>query len=160
MYWNFVAIDGVIKSQLDTKLKLRCPSDCRLSVKLVPTFADRKCHVVSVTDPFFCILGFLDRHICIQALLTLQLCVRRITQCCALIWIQGTVAWCVCQMVGYSESCALNWIQGTVAWCVCQMAGYSESSATFTVLWRADNTFSRIYLKAVITVFSAYSVFL
>jgi hypothetical protein len=29
--------------------------------KLVPTFADRGCHVVSVTDPYGHILGFLDR---------------------------------------------------------------------------------------------------
>jgi hypothetical protein len=28
------------------------PSDRRLSAKLVPTFADRRCHVVSVTDPY------------------------------------------------------------------------------------------------------------
>jgi hypothetical protein len=26
-----------------------------------PTFEDRGCHVVSVTDPYGCILGFLDR---------------------------------------------------------------------------------------------------
>jgi hypothetical protein len=31
-----------------------------LSVKLVPTFADRECHVVSVTDPYGRNLGFLD----------------------------------------------------------------------------------------------------
>jgi hypothetical protein len=37
------------------------PSDRRLSAKLVPTFADRARHVVSVTDPQGCILGFLDR---------------------------------------------------------------------------------------------------
>jgi hypothetical protein len=37
------------------------PSDRRLSAKLVPTFADRWCHVVSVTDPYGRILGFLDR---------------------------------------------------------------------------------------------------
>jgi hypothetical protein len=36
-------------------------SDCRLSAKLVPTFADRGCHVVSVTDPPDHIFGFLDR---------------------------------------------------------------------------------------------------
>jgi hypothetical protein len=35
------------------------PSDRRLSAKLVPTFADRGCHVVSVTDPYGRILGFL-----------------------------------------------------------------------------------------------------
>jgi hypothetical protein len=37
------------------------PSDRCLSVKLVPTFADRGCHVVRVTDPYDRILGFLDR---------------------------------------------------------------------------------------------------
>jgi hypothetical protein len=48
------------------KTKLRCLSlranytDRRLSAKLVPTFADRGCHVVSVTDPYGRILSFLD----------------------------------------------------------------------------------------------------
>jgi hypothetical protein len=37
------------------------PSDRRLSAKLVPNFADRGCHVVSVTDPYGRNLGFLDR---------------------------------------------------------------------------------------------------
>jgi hypothetical protein len=37
------------------------PSDSRLSAKLVPTFADRGCHVVSMTDPHCRILGFVDR---------------------------------------------------------------------------------------------------
>jgi hypothetical protein len=37
------------------------PSDRRLSAKLLPTFADRGCHVVSVTDPYGSILGFLDK---------------------------------------------------------------------------------------------------
>jgi hypothetical protein len=37
------------------------PRDHRLSVKLVPTLADRGCHVVRVTDPYGRILGFLDR---------------------------------------------------------------------------------------------------
>jgi hypothetical protein len=37
------------------------PSDRRLSAKRLPTFADRGCHVVSVTDPYGSILGFLDR---------------------------------------------------------------------------------------------------
>jgi hypothetical protein len=36
-------------------------SDRRLSSKLVSTFADRGCHVVSVTDAYNRILGFLDR---------------------------------------------------------------------------------------------------
>jgi hypothetical protein len=38
------------------------PSDRRLSAKLVPIFADRRCQVVSVTDPYGRILGFLDRN--------------------------------------------------------------------------------------------------
>jgi CBS-domain-containing membrane protein len=37
------------------------PSVRRLSAKLVPTFAERGYHVVSVTDPYGRILGFLDR---------------------------------------------------------------------------------------------------
>jgi hypothetical protein len=36
-------------------------SDRHLSAKWLPTFADRRCHVVSVTDPYGRILGFLDR---------------------------------------------------------------------------------------------------
>jgi hypothetical protein len=36
-------------------------SDRRLSAKLVPTFSDRECHVVSVMDPSGRIFGFLDR---------------------------------------------------------------------------------------------------
>jgi hypothetical protein len=38
------------------------PSDRRLSAKWLPTFADRGCHVVKVTDPYGRILGFLDRN--------------------------------------------------------------------------------------------------
>jgi hypothetical protein len=33
------------------------PSDRRLSSKRLPTFADRVCHMVSVTDPYGRILG-------------------------------------------------------------------------------------------------------
>jgi hypothetical protein len=33
----------------------------RLSAKLVPTFADRGCYMVSATDPYGRILIFLDR---------------------------------------------------------------------------------------------------
>jgi hypothetical protein len=39
------------------------PSECRLSAKLVPTFADRGYHVVSVTDVYGRILGSLERSI-------------------------------------------------------------------------------------------------
>jgi hypothetical protein len=38
------------------------PNDRRLSAKWLPTFADRECHVVSVTDSYGRILGFLDRN--------------------------------------------------------------------------------------------------
>jgi hypothetical protein len=37
------------------------PSDRRFSAKWLPTFADKRCHVVSVTDPYDRILSFLDR---------------------------------------------------------------------------------------------------
>jgi hypothetical protein len=37
------------------------PRDCRLSAKLVPKFPVTGCHVVSVTDPYGRILGFLGR---------------------------------------------------------------------------------------------------
>jgi hypothetical protein len=37
------------------------PSDHRLSAKLVSTFVDRWCRVVSATDPHGRIIGFLDR---------------------------------------------------------------------------------------------------
>jgi hypothetical protein len=37
------------------------PSDRRLSAKRLPTFADKGCHVVSVTDPYGRIPCFLDR---------------------------------------------------------------------------------------------------
>jgi hypothetical protein len=37
------------------------PSDRRLSANLVPTLADRGCHVVSVTNPYGRNLGFVDR---------------------------------------------------------------------------------------------------
>jgi hypothetical protein len=38
----------------------------RLSAKLVPTSADRVCHVGSVTDPHGRILEFLDRTCCVN----------------------------------------------------------------------------------------------
>jgi hypothetical protein len=37
------------------------PSDRRFAAKWLPTFADKGCHVVSVTDSYGRILGFLDR---------------------------------------------------------------------------------------------------
>jgi hypothetical protein len=46
---------------LSPSSELYRPSDRRLSAKLVPIFADRGCHVISVADPYGRILGFLDR---------------------------------------------------------------------------------------------------
>jgi hypothetical protein len=42
-------------------IELNQPSDRRLLAKLVPTFADRGCQVVSTTDPYGLILAFLNR---------------------------------------------------------------------------------------------------
>jgi hypothetical protein len=42
-------------------IELYRQSDRCLSVKSVPIFADRECHVVSATDPHGHILGFEDR---------------------------------------------------------------------------------------------------
>jgi hypothetical protein len=47
---------------LESASELYRQSDHRLSAKLVPAIADRGCHVVSVTDPYGRILGFLDRN--------------------------------------------------------------------------------------------------
>jgi hypothetical protein len=47
--------------QVASQLYSYRPSDRRLSAKLVSTFADRGCHVVSVPDPYGSILCFLDR---------------------------------------------------------------------------------------------------
>jgi CBS-domain-containing membrane protein len=46
---------------MSSRSELYRQSDRRLSAKLVTTFADRECHVVSVTDPYGRILGFVDR---------------------------------------------------------------------------------------------------
>jgi hypothetical protein len=46
----------------ESESELYRPSDRRLSEKLVPTFADRGCHVISTTNPYGRILDFLDRR--------------------------------------------------------------------------------------------------
>jgi hypothetical protein len=51
----------VITPWPDPASELYLPGDRRLSVKLVPTFADTGCHAVCVTDPSGRILGFIDR---------------------------------------------------------------------------------------------------
>jgi hypothetical protein len=45
----------------ETTIELNRPSYRSLSARLVPTLADIECHVVSVTDPYGSIFGFLDR---------------------------------------------------------------------------------------------------
>jgi hypothetical protein len=52
------------------------PRDRRLWGKSVPTFADRRCHVVSVTDPQGCILDFLNRSRYCVFQVAPQLCSR------------------------------------------------------------------------------------
>jgi hypothetical protein len=44
----------------ESESELYRSSDRRLSSKSMPTFVNRGCHVVSVTDPYGSILGFLD----------------------------------------------------------------------------------------------------
>jgi hypothetical protein len=46
---------------LESASELYRPNDRRLTAMLVASFAYRLCHVVSVTDPYGRILGFLDR---------------------------------------------------------------------------------------------------
>jgi hypothetical protein len=50
-------------------------SDRRMSAKLVPTSADRECHVLSVTDPYGRILEFLDRTCCVNPIDNTHLCI-------------------------------------------------------------------------------------
>jgi CBS-domain-containing membrane protein len=58
---NFSVSDKKITPWPESESELYRPSDRRLSAKLVSTFADKGCHVVSVMDPYGSILGFLDR---------------------------------------------------------------------------------------------------
>jgi hypothetical protein len=61
-------ISGLAVKKLKTKTlwpesasELYRPSDRRSSAKLEPIFADRWFHAVSVTNPYGCIIGFLDQ---------------------------------------------------------------------------------------------------
>jgi hypothetical protein len=47
----------------ESAIELYRQSDRRFSAKWLPTFADKGCHVVGVTDPYGRILGFLDRSL-------------------------------------------------------------------------------------------------
>jgi hypothetical protein len=51
----------LLKLWPESASELYRPRDRHFSVKLMPAFAVRGCHVVSVTDPYGRILGFLDR---------------------------------------------------------------------------------------------------
>jgi CBS-domain-containing membrane protein len=65
--WAKISIDRKRSSYIEKDKRsesvseLYRPSDRCLSATLVPTFADRGCHVVGVMDPYSHILGFLDR---------------------------------------------------------------------------------------------------
>jgi CBS-domain-containing membrane protein len=50
-----------LNSMSESASELYRPSDRGLSTKLVPTFVDRGCHVVSVTEPYGRNLGILDQ---------------------------------------------------------------------------------------------------
>jgi hypothetical protein len=66
------------------------PNDHRLSAKLVPTFANRECHVVSVTDLYGRILGFLFRITILTSFVYVNLTV--FTELFRLLcWEQGTI---------------------------------------------------------------------
>jgi hypothetical protein len=56
---------SVAKQKVNVKLSLK-QADRRLSAKLVSTFAKRGCHVVSVTDPYGSVLGFLHLQVAPQ----------------------------------------------------------------------------------------------
>jgi hypothetical protein len=53
--------DCEIKSSLVWVRERTTPTNRHLSAKLVPTFADRVCHVAIVRNPYCRILGFLDQ---------------------------------------------------------------------------------------------------
>jgi hypothetical protein len=60
--WKMVETNNKTKQTLwpESVSELYRPCNHRLSMKLVPTFADRGCCVVSATDPYCHNLGFLD----------------------------------------------------------------------------------------------------
>jgi hypothetical protein len=59
--------------------KLYRPSDRHLLTKLVPTFVDSVCHVVSVTDPYGRILDFLDRPVIIYIYIYIYVIIMYLT---------------------------------------------------------------------------------
>jgi hypothetical protein len=62
-YFKYLVITKLKKTPCpESAIELYQPSDYRLSARLVPTFTDRGCSVVRVTDPYNRILNFLDRE--------------------------------------------------------------------------------------------------
>jgi hypothetical protein len=62
VYYEYIASNLLKKKETPwpkSARELYRPRDCHLSAKLVPTFANRGCHVVSMTDPYARILDFL-----------------------------------------------------------------------------------------------------
>jgi hypothetical protein len=59
---NYRLSDCWSKNSVSTLWSESANGDRCSSAKLVPTFADRACHVVSATDPYGRILGFLDQN--------------------------------------------------------------------------------------------------
>jgi hypothetical protein len=60
MYNNTLAV-GMKTSLPESVSELYPPRDRRLTAKLVSTFEERGCHVVSMRDPYVRDLDFLDR---------------------------------------------------------------------------------------------------
>jgi CBS-domain-containing membrane protein len=56
----FAALENLERKGIIVRVRT-IPTDSRLLAKLVPTFADKECHAISVTDLYGGILGFLDR---------------------------------------------------------------------------------------------------
>jgi hypothetical protein len=62
----FILLHEKINPWPESGSELCRPSGHRLSEKLMPTFADRRCHKINVTDPYGRILDFLDQVACMS----------------------------------------------------------------------------------------------
>jgi hypothetical protein len=70
-------VTGIKAPWLQSTSEAFRPSDRRLSIKLVPTFTDRECRVISATESHSQIIGFLDRSRCFLFQVAPQLYSRR-----------------------------------------------------------------------------------
>jgi hypothetical protein len=59
-YYYYYYHHQIITPWPESASELYRPIDLCLSAKLLPTFEDRRSHVVSATDPYGRILGFID----------------------------------------------------------------------------------------------------